>query len=35
MQVPLEIKTDRITNSILKLDPEGHASVDWTDKKAK
>ena len=35
VQVPLEIKTDRITNSILKLDPEGHASVDWTDKKAK
>jgi len=33
VQVPLEIKTDRITNSILKLDPEGHASVDWLDKK--
>lgn len=33
VQVPLELKTDRITNAILKLDPEGHASVDWTDKK--
>ena len=33
VQVPLEMKTDRITNAILKLDPEGHASVDWTDKK--
>ena len=33
VQVPLDMKTDRITNAILKLDPEGHASVDWTDKK--
>jgi hypothetical protein len=33
VQVPLEMKTDRITNAILKLDPEGHASVDWLDKK--
>ena len=33
VQVPLELKTDRVTNAILKLDPEGHASVDWTDKK--
>ncbi len=33
MQVPLEMKTDRVTNAILKLDPEGHASVDWLDKK--
>lgn len=33
VQVPLEMKTDRITNAILKLDPEGHASVVWTDKK--
>ena len=33
VQVPLEMKTDRITNAILKLDPDGHASVDWLDKK--
>jgi hypothetical protein len=33
VQVPLELKTDRITNAILKLDPDGHASVEWTDKK--
>lgn len=33
VQVPLELRTDRVTNAILKLDPEGHASVDWTEKK--
>lgn len=33
VQVPLELKTDRVTNAILKLDPEGHASVEWTEKK--
>ena len=33
VQVPLELKTDRISNAILKLDPGGHASVEWTDKK--
>ena len=33
VQVPLELKTDRVSNAILKLDPEGHASVDWTEKK--
>ena len=35
VQVPLELRTDRITNAMLKLDPEGHATVEWTDKKAK
>ena len=35
VQVPIELKTDRISNAILKLDPEGHASVEWADKKAK
>jgi len=35
VEVPMEVKTDRITNAILKLDPEGHASVDWADKKKK
>ncbi|MCA1651302.1 MAG: DUF4956 domain-containing protein, partial [Acidobacteria bacterium] len=33
VQVPLEIQTDRVSNAILKLDPEGHASVDWSEKK--
>ena len=35
VQVPLELRTDRITNAVLKLDPEGHTTVEWTDKKAK
>ncbi len=35
VQVPLELRTDRVSNAILKLDPEGHAAVDWTDKKSK
>ena len=35
VQVPIELRTDRVSNALLKLDPEGHASVDWTDKKAK
>lgn len=33
--VPLELRTDRVSNAILKLDPEGHASVDWSEKKPK
>jgi uncharacterized membrane protein YhiD involved in acid resistance len=35
VQVPLELPTDRISNAILKLDPEGHAAVEWAEKKAK
>jgi Domain of unknown function (DUF4956)/MgtC family len=35
VQVPLELRTDKVSNALLKLDPEGHASVEWTDKKAK
>ena len=35
VQVPLELRTDRVSNALLKLDPEGHASVEWADKKAK
>jgi uncharacterized membrane protein YhiD involved in acid resistance len=35
VEVPLELRTDRVTNAILKLDPEGHASVEWTEKKKK
>jgi uncharacterized membrane protein YhiD involved in acid resistance len=33
VQVPLELRTDRVTNAILRLDPEGHGSVEWTEKK--
>jgi hypothetical protein len=35
VQVPLELKTDRISNAILRLDPEGHAAVEWAEKKSK
>jgi uncharacterized membrane protein YhiD involved in acid resistance len=35
VQVPLEVQTDRVTNAILKLDPDGHAAVEWSEKKAK
>jgi uncharacterized membrane protein YhiD involved in acid resistance len=35
VQVPLEVQTDRVTNAILRLDPEGHAAVDWAEKKKK
>ena len=33
VNVPLDIQTGRVTNALLKLDPEGHAAVDWADKK--
>ncbi len=35
VRVPLELQTDRISNSILRLDPEGHAAVEWSDAKKK
>ncbi len=35
VRVPLELKTDRVSNSLLRLDPSGHASVEWTEKKSK
>ena len=35
VQVPLEIQTDRVSNAILRLDPDGHAAVDWVEKKKK
>ena len=34
-QVPLETDRDRVTTAILKLDPKGHASVEWDEKKSK
>jgi uncharacterized membrane protein YhiD involved in acid resistance len=33
VEVPLELRTDRVTNALLKLDPDGHASVEWSEKK--
>ena len=33
VQVPFEIQTDRISNTILRLDREGHAAVEWVEKK--
>jgi uncharacterized membrane protein YhiD involved in acid resistance len=35
VEVPLELRRDRVTNAILKLDPAGHAAVEWAEKKAK
>jgi len=33
VQVPFDVQTDRITNTILELDKDGHAAVDWSEKK--
>ncbi len=33
--VPLDMNREDVTNAILRLDSEGHASVDWSEKKAK
>src|SRR5687768_17572378 len=33
--VPFEANRDRVTNAILRLDPEGHVAVDWAEKKNK
>ena len=35
VRVPLDVQTDRVTNALLRLDPEGHAAVDWAEKKVK
>ena len=35
VSVPLELDRDRLTNALLKLDPDGHAAVEWTEKKLK
>ena len=35
VEVPLELRRDRVTNTILKLDPAGHAAVEWAEKKDK
>jgi hypothetical protein len=33
--VPLEVQTDAVSNAILRLDKQGHAAVDWSEKKTK
>jgi len=33
--VPLEMQKDRLSNALLRLDPEGHGAVEWTEKKSK
>jgi hypothetical protein len=35
VQVPLQLQTDRVTNDILQLDPDGHLGVEWSEKKNK
>ena len=35
VQVPLELQTDRISNPLLRLDPDGHLSVEWAEAKDK
>jgi uncharacterized membrane protein YhiD involved in acid resistance len=33
--VPFDVQTDRISNTILRLDRDGHAAVEWSEKKTK
>jgi len=33
--VPLEMQKERMSNALLRLDPEGHGGVEWTEKKLK
>jgi uncharacterized membrane protein YhiD involved in acid resistance len=35
VKVPLDVQTDQVTNALLRLDPEGHAAVDWSEKTKK
>ncbi|MDQ3349471.1 MAG: DUF4956 domain-containing protein [Acidobacteriota bacterium] len=35
VHMPLELQTDRVSNAILRLDPDGHAAVEWSEKKPK
>jgi uncharacterized membrane protein YhiD involved in acid resistance len=35
VQVPFDVQTDRISNAILRLDRDGHAAVEWVEKKKK
>jgi uncharacterized membrane protein YhiD involved in acid resistance len=33
--MPIDVERVRVTDAILRLDPEGHAAVDWSEKKNK
>lgn len=35
VSLPLDTQVDDVTNALLRLDPEGHAAVNWSEKKAK
>jgi uncharacterized membrane protein YhiD involved in acid resistance len=35
VHVPLEVQTDQISNAVLRLDPAGHAAVEWAENKPK
>jgi hypothetical protein len=35
VNAPLEMNREAVTDAILSLDPEGHGSVDWSEKRAK
>jgi len=35
VHVPLALQKDRVSNAILRLDPDGHAAVEWSEKKPK
>ena len=35
VDVPIDFDRDRVTDAILRLDPEGHAAVNWSEKKNK
>lgn len=35
VQVPFDVQTDRISNTILRLDRNGHGAVEWSEKKNK
>jgi uncharacterized membrane protein YhiD involved in acid resistance len=35
VHVPLETQTDQVSNAILRLDPDGHAAVEWADQAKK
>jgi len=35
VRTPLDLNREAVTNAILRLDPGGHGSVEWTEKKAK
>lgn len=35
VRVPLTLPTEAISDAILKLNPDGHAAVEWSEKKVK